>query len=427
MMACKGKECVWIVLLAFVRVCHQVCVTDCPVNFVLKQPNVTISNYGFDAVNISWKVEEIAEKGHFNVCYYYSHEFTDKEMKTNKRTTLTTNYQTVKLRMRPRLVGLVSNALCEYGDIRFQSKPAEFVYIAPPVYINNVSCVLFNITNLNCSWNFRKDAPNDTNYSIALRLNFKWLACTNYIKRSKKNVGCYMQDVFSNYKDATILNRIRIGFFSDVHNFSKTFRPEAVEILTPPRNILVSSENESTIIKWLPPASITIIDLQDGMTSTSDSEEGDNFVYEIRVTEDKSNQIFRQINDTEKEEQIFPDLAKDKKYCLQIRARHRSKFSKFWGEWTKPVFINKDNKIFPEWILIGIAPALLAALAFYLCKRYIKILLVTPIPHPSQNMKNWLHMDGSNNLRPQAIITAQHEQSVLLSEIEIVTTTDKKH
>lgn len=416
MMAYQGNECVWILLLAFMMVCHQVYVTDGGLNFLLTQPNVTISNSGFNTVNISWEAEEIDEKGNFSVCYNFSYRIPGK----GKWLKLTIKYHTIKLRMHPKLVGSVSNALCESDRIRFQSKPAEFIYNAPQVYINNVSCVLFNITYLNCSWNFRTDAPNGTNYTFALRLNSKWLACTHYFKRYKKNLGCYMQDVFSDYKDDKPLNRIRIGFFSDLHNFSKTFRPEAVEILSPPINIQVLSKNGNTIIKWHPPASIAINGLQDGMTSTYDSEEEDNFIYEIRVTENISKRIFRQTNDTEKEEQIFTDLAKDKKYYVQIRARHRCGF---WGEWTSPVFINEDYNVFPGWILIVIVPALFATLGLYLCKRYMKILLVTPIPHPSQNIKNWLYMDGSNDIRPQANIAAQNEQSVPLTEIEIVATT----
>lgn len=66
-----------------------------------------------------------------------------------------------------------------------------------------------------------------------------------------------------------------------------------VEILSPPRNIQVLSKNGNTIIKWHPPASIAINGLQDGMTSTYDSEEEDNFIYEIRVTENISKRIFR--------------------------------------------------------------------------------------------------------------------------------------
>ncbi|KAM4047187.1 interleukin-5 receptor subunit alpha-like [Anomaloglossus baeobatrachus] len=419
-MANQEGEHILIILLTFMVTCHHVYVTDGSINFIIKQPNVTISNGGFNSINISWEAEESAEKGNFTVCYYLSFRYLDKE--NEQILTTTSNYHTIKLRMHPRVIGSVTNALCDGYDIHFQSKPTKFVYNAPPVYINNVSCVLFDKTNLNCSWDFRTDAPDDINYSCALRSNFKWLLCTNYIKRHQKNIGCSMKDVYSDYKDDSLLNKIRIRFFSALYNFSKTFRTEAVEILTPPRHIKVFSENGNTIIKWLPPASVASTGLQDGITPTYNPKEEHNFIYEIRVVENKSKVLFRETNDTDKGEQIFTDLAKDKKYYIQIRARHRHRVSKFWGEWSKPVFINEDNNIFPAWIFIVILPALFAALAFYLCKRYMKKLLITPIPHPSQNIKTWLYMDRSNDIRLQTNIATQNEQSVPLTEIEIVTT-----
>ncbi|KAM3934301.1 interleukin-5 receptor subunit alpha-like [Leptodactylus fuscus] len=423
----QGNEYVWILLLDFILVCNQMYLTDGSIHFFLKQPNVTVSHVGRNSVLISWEAEEIAETENFSVCYLLSYQFSDKAKEPPRKFLLETTNHKIRLHMHPGLVGSVSNAFCESQKIQFHSIPAEFTYNAPPVYINNVSCVLFNITNLNCSWNFATDTPEDLDYSFALRLNSKWLSCRHYFKRHKKNTGCYMQDVFSDYNDDTPLKRIKIGFFSDFHSVTKIFSPEAVEILTPPRNIQVLLEDRNVIIKWFPPPSIVFDVLQDGMTSTYDPEEEGNFVYEIRVIENKSKKIFRQPNYIEKEEQIFTDLAKDKKYCLQIRARHNH--SKFWGEWSEPVFINKDKNVFPEWILIVIGPALFAALVFYLCKRYMKIMLLTPIPHPSQNIKNWLYTNGSNDLRMQANIAGQNEQSVPLTELEIVTTTrhcDKK-
>ncbi|XP_056416773.1 interleukin-5 receptor subunit alpha-like isoform X2 [Hyla sarda] len=421
MMAFQGNECVWILLLAFTTINLQDYATDGREDFIPKQPNVTISNYGFLSINISWDAEEIAEKGHLSVCYNLTYQFLDRRPTwiISKK-----NYRTFKLNMQSRLFGSVSTALCKGNQVHIQSKPAEFVYNTPQVYINNVSCVLFNITNLNCSWNFRTDAPEDINYSFAVRLKSKWLICKHYLNQHKKNVGCYMHDVVSDNKDnIRILNRIRIGFFSESHNFSKTFSPEVVEILNPPRKILVLSENGNTIIKWLPPESITNDDFEEGLTSSYDpTEEENNFMYEIRVIENKSKMIFRQTNVIEKE-QIFTDLAKSKQYYIQIRARHRHEVSKFWGEWSEPVYINKDYTVFPKWILIVIVPALFATLSFYLCKRYIKKLLVSPVPHPSQNIKNWLYMDWSNDNRSQATIAVQNEQTVPLNEIEIVPTT----
>ncbi|CAJ0954899.1 unnamed protein product [Ranitomeya imitator] len=45
---------------------------------------------------------------------------------------LTSNFHTIKLRMHTRVEGSVTNALCDGNNIPFQSKPANFIYNAPP-------------------------------------------------------------------------------------------------------------------------------------------------------------------------------------------------------------------------------------------------------------------------------------------------------
>ncbi|XP_075052612.1 interleukin-5 receptor subunit alpha-like [Mixophyes fleayi] len=406
-MAYKVKGWLWMLFMAIIEVYELSHVADNSLNFFLKQPKVRISGYGLNYVNVSWGSEVTTEIMNFDGCYNFSYQFLDKT--TWIMEILTENYKIINLRLHPGFIASVSNALCENNVIMLEGNQTEIVYKAANIYINNVSCALYNLTNLNCTWDLKKDAPEDTDYSFALRLRTKCLGCKQYFKKQGKNIGCHMKDLFSIYdKNENLQYKIRIQLFNHIYNFTKTFRTEIIEILNPPINISVSSENGNTKLEWYTPPSVI---------STPNC-----FQYQIKVIETQINLIFKDITGIEVEEYIFSDLDKDKKYSVEIRARKNyCAKSKYWGEWSKPVFIGKDMGVFPSWILIliiVIVSASLAILVVFLIKRYMKILCVTSIPYPSKKIKHWLSL---NDISSQGCIAVHNEQSVPITEIEIVT------
>ncbi|XP_063813424.1 interleukin-5 receptor subunit alpha-like [Pseudophryne corroboree] len=407
-MAYTSKGCLSMLFLAFMNASYLSHVADNTLNICLKQPDVKISVYGLNSANLTWGPEVTAETVKFDVCYNFSYQFLDKT--TWLTETLIENYRVINLRLHPGFTASVSNALCEDNIIILESKRTEIVYLAPYVYISNVSCAIYNLTNLNCTWDLKKDAPEDANYSFGLRLRSRCLACKQYLKKHGKNNGCHMKDLLSTYQHENLHYKIRIQFFNHLYNFTKTFRTEMIEILNPPVNISVSSVNGNINFSWYTPPSVK-------PTPTYC------FQYQIKVIETQTNILFKDIPDIEMEEYTFSDLDKDKKYSLQIRARknHCAK-SKYWGEWSKPVYIGKDTQVFPVWtiiLIIAIVSALLVILVVLLFKRYMKILFMTAIPDPSKKIKLWL---TSNDNSSERCIATHDEQLVPITEIEIVTT-----
>ncbi|XP_073472527.1 interleukin-5 receptor subunit alpha-like isoform X2 [Aquarana catesbeiana] len=394
----------WILLLASIKVCYQIHVTNTTLNFLLKRPNIRVINYRPNAVNLTWDTEVTSEVDEYEICYNFSYRFLDKT--TWKKEILTENYRIVYFHLHPGFIASVSTALCDMFSIVFEGNKTEYVYHAPPVYISNVSCAIYNVTNLNCTWEWRKDSPSDARYSFALRLYDKTLACKRYLKSHERNIGCHMKNIFPK-KSNDEIPKVRIWFFNNITRFSKTFQTGVIELLNAPINISVTSVNENTKLEWLSPPSINPVP-------------SDCFQYHIRVTEMQTN-LIKNIFDVKNHEYVFSDLEKDKSYSMQIRAKkiYCAK-SKYWGAWSEPVFTGKDKVIFPTWIIILIIAGTSVVIVFlliYLFRRYVKILILVAIPDPSEKLKLSL---SSSNINAQRCIAVHNEEPVPITEIEIV-------
>ncbi|KAM5180141.1 interleukin-5 receptor subunit alpha-like [Mantella aurantiaca] len=404
MMAYKEHVSLWILLLASVRVCYQIHVTNNTLNFFLKKPNIRIFNNHPNAVNLTWDTEEPSELDEYEICYNFSYRFLDK--KKWKKEILTENYRVVFSRLHPGFIASVSNAVCDTISIVSEGNNTEFVYHAPPVYISDVSCAIYNLTNLNCTWKWVKDAPLDVNYMFAIRLYDKTLACKKYLNRHGRNIGCHMKNVFPKQNNNEI-QKIRVWFYNNVTRLSKTFRTSTIELLNAPINISVISVAGKTKLEWLSPPSVNPV-----LSKC--------YQYHIRVMETQTKKLLKNVIDFNREEYEFSDLDKDKNYSVQIRAKkiYCAK-SKYWGEWSQPIFINNDKEIFPIWIIILIIASISMVIVFlliYLFRRYVKILILVAIPDPSEKLK----LSLSNNINAQRCIAVHNEQPVPISEIEIV-------
>ncbi|XP_068121739.1 granulocyte-macrophage colony-stimulating factor receptor subunit alpha-like isoform X2 [Hyperolius riggenbachi] len=349
-----------------------------------------------------------------DICYNFSCRFLDKT--TWNTDILHENYKTVHLRMHPGFIATVSIALCENYMIYSEGKKTEFIYFAPQVYVSNVSCTVYNLTNLNCTWDWKNDAPDDIDYFFTLKLNSRSLACKLYFKRHGRKVGCHMKDLFLDPDNHSILQyKIRVWFSNHLVSFSKTFRTERIELLNPPTNISVSSANGNTKLEWGPPPSLNKISPNCP------------FQYHIRVvdTQSQTTEPFKDNPDIRNREYIISDLEKDKKYMVQIRAKKiYCTQSKYWGEWSHPIFIGKDKEVFAVWIIIviiaiGSVVAIVSLLfLLILLTRCVKALFLATIPGPPEKLRHLLSPDDLNSRK---CIAVHDEQRVPITEIEIVT------
>ncbi|XP_075449431.1 interleukin-5 receptor subunit alpha-like [Ascaphus truei] len=405
----KANYLLLILILAIMEEFVILTLPDKEINFVPRQLNVTISAYGVNSVTLSWATENNEQIKNFTVRYQFSYRFLDRKHDITEETS--ENHATLKLRLHPGFIAKVREIHFDQNNrIVTESNWTEYIYNAPPEYICNVSCIIYNLTSLNCTWQIQKDAPKETQYSFSLRHRSDVFACQQYLtNQEKKNIGCHMKDVFSNaVKGGNLGRKIEIQFSShEVHLF-KTFVTANIEIFNPPINVSLSPVNEDIKIRWSPPLTVQ-------------SYSKNCFQYQIKLSETKKNPLIRVISSTE-EEYLFADLDKHRRYSIQIRGRQKQcAKSKFWGEWSKPVFIGKDNEGIQAWLLlliIMLCTFSIGVLTIYLWKRYTRKLFNSAIPDPSQKIKYWM---SSNDINYQKCVAVVHNECVPITLIEIVT------
>ncbi|XP_062457469.1 granulocyte-macrophage colony-stimulating factor receptor subunit alpha-like [Rhea pennata] len=249
----------------------------------------------------------------------------------------------------------------------------------PGTAIKNFSCVIYNISLMNCTWHAGRDVPRDTQYFLYWQNSREEeeRECELYVEdENRRHRGCQFQNVM--IKD-TITYFVVNGSSKDslIQFYDEYIELYTIERLTSPLNVTVNctGDPQGCIIEWREPV-------------TSHVGNKDCFQYEINI----------QSKDKLKEEKIDPPVTvrnyryefqnynAKKKYILKIRARGKNCLvNSNWGEWSEPTEFGqgKDDFIFVILILIALGTISVTLLQFFFCKRYCSFKRVcSPIPQP---------------------------------------------
>ncbi|XP_009703033.1 PREDICTED: granulocyte-macrophage colony-stimulating factor receptor subunit alpha-like, partial [Cariama cristata] len=245
--------------------------------------------------------------------------------------------------------------------------------------IENFSCVIYNISLMNCTWQAGRDAPGDTQYFLYWQNSREdeKMECELYIKdENGRNIGCRFQNVRIETEKAYFLVN---GSSKDslIQFYDEYIQLYKIEILTPPLNVTAKCTGDSAgcTITWQPPL-------------TSHVENIKCFLYEISIQnkdepkEEKKDPPPKVRNNSYK----FQNYDEKKKYILKIRARGKNCLvSSNWGEWSKPIEFGqgKDYSIFMILFLIALGTISVTVLQYCLFKRYCSCKSIfSSIPQP---------------------------------------------
>ncbi|XP_009999493.1 PREDICTED: granulocyte-macrophage colony-stimulating factor receptor subunit alpha-like [Chaetura pelagica] len=220
--------------------------------------------------------------------------------------------------------------------------------------IENFSCVIYNVSLMNCTWQAGRDAPEDTQYFLYWqnsRHDGDAVECELYMKdETGRNTGCRFQNVKIDTERAYFLVN---GSSEDslIQFYDEYIQLYEIEKLMPPSNITVNCDEikNDCIIQWQRPP-------------ISHSNKDKCFKYEINIKykEGGNNHIFQRSNTR-------------KKYLLKMRtAGSACLMNAAWGEWSAPLeFGNEEIISSSVWILLVVAVVTLVVviIAVLFCKR----------------------------------------------------------
>ncbi|KAH1185510.1 granulocyte-macrophage colony-stimulating factor receptor subunit alpha-like isoform X1 [Mauremys mutica] len=207
--------------------------------------------------------------------------------------------------------------------------------------VENFSCVIYNISFMNCTWKAGRNAPEDTQYFLFLQYSKKEdeQECPHYIRDAPgRHIACSFQDVKDIKKRVYFLvngssNESEIQFYDE---YIKLYE---IEKLTPPLNITVncSEDPAECIVRWKRPQLSHMEGSGDGC-----------FEYQIDIRNKKTNanpkESSNELPTVTKTSFTFQNYNVKKKYTLQIRAKGDiCRISQNWGEWSEPIEFGTDG------------------------------------------------------------------------------------
>ncbi|KAM9171008.1 interleukin-5 receptor subunit alpha-like isoform 1-T1 [Pangshura tecta] len=350
---------------------------------IMAPSDLHIVKHDFGVI-LSWNSNITEEIKTYDVTYVLIYKFDTAKEITEK---LQKKEKMIRLGLHSGFHAKVKTQLLskESEDIK-ESNWTEFTYKAPPVYIQNFSCVIYNVSNLNCTWDIKTEAPEDAQYFLSYRHSREEFQCQLYLTNAKnKNTGCHMKEVYFNHTNNIRFNITvkELSNSSENHSYYKKIMPQRLEKLNPPINVSISLENRRIKINWKPPPTIG-------------SAKKKCFTYQVKITD-------LEPVDVSEEEYVHPIHDPTKQYVIQVRAKKTTCISnKFWSEWSEPVFINDEYKDYKmnTWklLILILFPSMIftAGLLIFLCRRYKCIdPILTPIPHPSDRIRIWLASDAA--------------------------------
>ncbi|XP_062430785.1 granulocyte-macrophage colony-stimulating factor receptor subunit alpha-like [Rhea pennata] len=286
----------------------------------------------------------------------------------------------------------------------------------PGTAIKNFSCVIYNISLMNCTWHVGRDAPRDTQYFLywqnSREEEEEERECELYVEdENGRHTGCQFQKVtITGTKAYFVVN----GSSKDslIQFYDEYIELYTIEKLMPPLNVTANCDGiqKGCIIQWQRP-------------QISHSNKDKCFKYEVYIKhkanpEEKTKDTFITEN---KNNYIFQNFNTKKRYLVKIRAAGGGCLvSKAWGEWSAPLEFGNEEIISPSVLVLFlsiVATLSVAILTILFCKRtgYWKAAF-PQIPEP----KNALHVLPDTTLETECkmqSITPETEEIILVDEV----------
>ncbi|XP_060091229.1 granulocyte-macrophage colony-stimulating factor receptor subunit alpha-like [Heteronotia binoei] len=291
---------------------------------------------------------------------------------------------------------------------------SDSIYFSPEetdgTSAENFSCVLYNVSSVNCTWNVGRNAPEDVQYFLFMKYFGKdrkqKRECLHYINNVLgQHIACHIP-TFEFDKDKYYIYVNGSSKKSQIQYYDVLLKLCHHERLGPPQTITknCSKLTSKCIIQWIPPLNnenccCLHYDIKDERKETPDI-------------------IF--------ENYINIDMAERR--IVRIRSVKDLNDYIVYGEWSEPIILDLPNQPIPlqtiTLILLAVGTISMILILVFLCKRYRTWhKLIAPVPQP----KDLFHQ-YSKNMEKELVdpIPTAHEPDEKITVIEEVTDGFKK-
>ncbi|XP_036167039.1 granulocyte-macrophage colony-stimulating factor receptor subunit alpha-like [Myotis myotis] len=241
----------------------------------------------------------------------------------------------------------------------------------------NLSCLIYNLRHMNCSWIPGPTAPADVQYHL-----YGWTSrhedeveCPRYVPDSGTRVGCRFDELVGSQLTDTyffLVNGTSKEAAIEFTDFAP-FKGIMIEKVDPPANLTVGGNGSHHVIQWDNPR------LRFEASSRI-------FVYELDVQREGSSSKQDSVFLRGSEENVYLVPSSSMRAGHTVRARVRFRHSELWSDWTPILRFglpDQDVGGFPGALLgmvVGVATLVITVLMF-LCTRFsLRRKLFPPVP-----------------------------------------------
>ncbi|XP_047621509.1 granulocyte-macrophage colony-stimulating factor receptor subunit alpha-like [Phacochoerus africanus] len=248
----------------------------------------------------------------------------------------------------------------------------------------NLSCLIYNIRFMNCSWMPGPAAPADVSYHLYMwaSLHGNVSECSWYILDSTgTRVGCHFENLDEPHNTDNYFfllngtsNETAIKFLDSI-----PFVGKDIEKYNPPANVSVTYNGSYYIVRWDNPK------IRFHLSHHI-------LCYEVDVQRkgsvSKGEPVFQRGEDENK--YLLPGATVTGEHALRVRVKHA--YGTIWSDWSATCSFGFPEKDFRGFlvILVGLlvgAVALFSMGLMFLCKRFsLKQKLFPPIPQVKQDL-----------------------------------------
>ncbi|XP_043548275.1 interleukin-13 receptor subunit alpha-2-like isoform X3 [Chiloscyllium plagiosum] len=340
--------------------------------------NLTIVDRQLGEVTISWNdgLSEII-KQHRCIRYPFEYKYFDSHTWQEDSRLLQPEYMK-RFELHRGVYIRVKNVLLDEHKRTIKESNWTVMDIQPPpgdqeTLAFNFSCVLYNHSTMNCTWNSGRQAANDTQYKMYYRQNDVTLQCTHYMDVDGKK-GCHIEPGTVDVEENILICVNGSNSSRTIQQYYTEFDPQEYEVYNPPVNLEVLP---NLTVKWdMPPAYDINIHCFAFELNVTDLDQGRTELFTCRY---ETKYVLVNINPTTRHS---VKVRMKLKYCKE---------TKFWSNWSNEDFIEPVQMFNVYWMLIILAVlvmvvGLILMLAF---KSYSMLeLVLKPIPSPQKKFKS---------------------------------------
>uniref|UniRef100_UPI00398E575D interleukin-5 receptor subunit alpha-like n=1 Tax=Pristiophorus japonicus TaxID=55135 RepID=UPI00398E575D len=331
-------------------------------------------------LTITWS-DNLSEdiKNHYNVKYIFDYKYFDSHTWEIDIRLSTPDY-TKTFELHRGVYVRVKNVLLNIEDKKKQMKESNWTVkgIQPPpgdpeTLVSNFSCVVYNHSNMNCTWSIGSKAPSDTLYIMYYRQSETTTRCAQYFMDAQGRHGCHIeQDRIDLEEDVLVCvngssnSTMILPYYTD-------FDPQIYEKYDPPLNVEILP---NLTVKWDKAPGYAIQD--------------DCFEYQLEVRELAENRI-ELLSASGKTKFLLGNINPSKRYSVKVRVKLKyCKETKFWSDWSNEDFIEPEHtfNVMQTVFTLAMITVLVILLLMFAFRRYkVLAIIFKPIPDPQKKFK----------------------------------------